>query len=42
MSIGRRKAISVEAAAKWREQRQAAAKESNKAKHHQETAEIAP
>jgi hypothetical protein len=39
MAIGRRRAISVEAAAKWRAQREAAAKKSNEAK--QETAEVA-
>jgi hypothetical protein len=32
MEIGRRKAISVEAAARWREQREIAARESSKAK----------
>jgi hypothetical protein len=39
MEIGRRKAISVEAAARWREQREEAARESSKSR--QENAEVA-
>jgi hypothetical protein len=39
MEIGRRKAISIEAAAKWRAEREAAAKKSNEAK--QDVSEIA-
>jgi hypothetical protein len=35
MAIGRRRAISIEAAAKWREQREAVAREANKAKAKQ-------
>jgi hypothetical protein len=38
MEVGRRRPISREAAARWREQREAAAKESNQAK--QEASEI--
>jgi hypothetical protein len=40
MELGRRKAISIESAAKWRAQREAAARKSSKAKN-QEIAEIA-
>jgi hypothetical protein len=39
MEMGRRRGISIEAAARWREQREAAARESNKAK--EENAEVA-
>jgi hypothetical protein len=39
MEMGRRKAISVEAAARWREQREEAARESSKSR--QENAEVA-